>query len=183
MSDKVIAHPSAACCISGNIHKGEPKGRIEKILDVETYIAEPPANKANGNIVLYFPDVFGHFTNGNLMMDGWAEAGYLVLGPDYFRGDPIWKHKKNLHDPNENPDFDFQGWLKKHQAFSDPFVPKWVEEVKAKYGKADTKFVCTGYCYGAPYVMDQLSDKGICSAGAFAHPAFLKESHFENVTS
>lgn len=86
MSDKVIAHPSAACCISGSIHKGEPKGRIEKIQDVETYVAEPAADKANGNIVLYFPDVFALFVNGKLMMDGWAEAGYLVLGPDYFRG-------------------------------------------------------------------------------------------------
>lgn len=86
MSDKVIAHPSAACCISGSIHKGDPKGRIEKIQDVETYIAEPSAGKANGNIVLYFPDVFGLFNNAKLMMDGWADAGYLVLGPDYFRG-------------------------------------------------------------------------------------------------
>jgi hypothetical protein len=32
-------------------------------------------------------------------------------------------------------------------------------------------------------VCDQLSDKGICSAGAFAHPAFLKEHHFENLKS
>jgi hypothetical protein len=39
------------------------------------------------------------------------------------------------------------------------------------------------YCYGAPYVCDELSDKGICTAGAFAHPAFLKESHFYNLTS
>ena len=37
--------------------------------------------------------------------------------------------------------------------------------------------------YGAPYVCDQLSDKGICSDGAFAHPAFLKEHHFENLKS
>lgn len=37
--------------------------------------------------------------------------------------------------------------------------------------------------YGAPYVCDQLSEKGICSAGAFAHPAFLKEHHFENLKS
>ena len=28
---------------------------------------------------------------------------------------------------------------------------------------------------------DQLSSQGICSAGAFAHPAFLKEHHFENL--
>ena len=49
-------------------------------------MATPAAGKANGNIVLYFQDVFGLFTNGQLIMDGFAEAGYLVFGPDYFRG-------------------------------------------------------------------------------------------------
>lgn len=29
-------------------------------------------------------------------------------------------------------------------AFSDEAVPKWVAEVKAMYGKADTKFACVG---------------------------------------
>jgi hypothetical protein len=39
------------------------------------------------------------------------------------------------------------------------------------------------YCFGAPYVCDQLAEGGICTAGAFAHPAFLKESHFANLKS
>ena len=56
------------------------------IASVETYIAIPPENKANGHIVLYFPDVWGLFKNGLLVMDGFADAGYLVLGLDYFRG-------------------------------------------------------------------------------------------------
>lgn len=37
------------------------------------------------------------------------------------------------------------------------------------------------YCFGAPYVCDQLADGGVCTAGAFAHPAFLKETHFRNL--
>ncbi|EGP85734.1 uncharacterized protein MYCGRDRAFT_74155 [Zymoseptoria tritici IPO323] len=182
MSDKVIAKPSEACCLRGKIHTGDPKGNIITIAEVETYVSEPPAEKANGNVLLYFPDVYGIFINGKLIMDAFAAAGYLVLGPDYFRGDPVYKHSTNPTDPSANPDFDFGAWLAKHQAFSDPFVPKWVEEVKQKYGKSGAKFACTGYCYGAPYVMEQLSEKGICTAGAFAHPAFLKESHFENLT-
>lgn len=39
------------------------------------------------------------------------------------------------------------------------------------------------YCYGAPYVCEQLAKGGICTAGAFAHPAFLLESHFEQLES
>lgn len=68
--------------------------------------------------------------------------------------------QKNLSDPNDNQDFDFPAWLIKHQDFSDALVPQWVEGVKAKYGKLNTKFVCIGYCYSAPYVCDQLSEKG-----------------------
>lgn len=86
MSDKVLAGPSAACCLRGFIHTGKPKGIISDVAGAPTYIASPPEGKANGNVVLYFQDVFGLFTNGQLIMDGFAEAGYLVLGPDYFRG-------------------------------------------------------------------------------------------------
>jgi hypothetical protein len=38
------------------------------------------------------------------------------------------------------------------------------------------------YCFGAPYVCNELA-RDICSAGAFAHPAFLKESHFRRLKS
>lgn len=87
-------------------------------------------------------------------------------------------------------------------AFAGEAVPKWNEEIKAKYGRAGTKYACVGYCmsrvrpgtrkgtlieiregFGAPYVCDSLSKDGTCTAGAFAHPAFLKESHFSNLES
>lgn len=38
------------------------------------------------------------------------------------------------------------------------------------------------YCFGAPYVTDALA-ADLCEVGAFAHPAFLKEHHFENIKS
>ena len=84
--DAVLAKAPGGCCLQGSIHDGEPKGTMETIAGVETYIARPAADKANGNIVLYFPDVWGLFKNGLLIMDGFAAAGYLVLGLDYFRG-------------------------------------------------------------------------------------------------
>lgn len=36
------------------------------------------------------------------------------------------------------------------------------------------------YCFGAPYVCDELA-RDTVSAGAFAHPAYLKDQHFENL--
>jgi hypothetical protein len=85
-SSQYLAKPSGECCLKGTIHKGEARGRWETIADVETYISTPPEGKANGHVLLYFPDVWGMFPNGLLVMDAFADAGYLVLGLDYFRG-------------------------------------------------------------------------------------------------
>ncbi len=79
-----LAQPPSTCCFVGTIHEGTPRGTMEDILEAPTYIARP--EKANGNIVLYFPDVWGISINSKLVMDGFADAGYLTLGMDYFRG-------------------------------------------------------------------------------------------------
>jgi hypothetical protein len=85
-SGMFLAKPSGACCLKGTIHEGEPRGRMITIAGIETYISVPLTEKSNGNILLYFPDVWGLFKNGLLIMDGFSDAGYLVLGLDYFRG-------------------------------------------------------------------------------------------------
>lgn len=84
--DTYLAKPSGQCCLKGTIHKGESRGRWETIAEVETYISTPRDGKGNGNVLLYFPDVWGMFPNGLLVMDAFADAGYTVLGLDYFRG-------------------------------------------------------------------------------------------------
>lgn len=95
--------------------------------------------------------------------------------------DPIWKHRKDRNDTS-NPGFDYEAWKIKHTAFADVAVPKWVDAVKQQYGTDTTGFACVGYCFGAPYVCDELA-KDTVTVGAFAHPAFLKEHHFLNVKS
>jgi len=85
-SDSYLAKPSGPCCLKGFIHDGEPRGTISPIVGIETYVVHPHEGQANGNVILYFPDVWGLFTNGMLVMDSFAEAGYLVLGLDYFMG-------------------------------------------------------------------------------------------------
>lgn len=81
-----LAKPSGQCCLQGSLHQGEPRGEHVTVAGVETYIARPTAERANNHILLYFPDVWGFFNNGFLIMDGFADAGYLTLGLDYFRG-------------------------------------------------------------------------------------------------
>ncbi|KAK5047269.1 hypothetical protein LTR84_006791 [Exophiala bonariae] len=141
--DDYLAKPSGECCLKGSIHEGEGRGRFETVSGMNTYITSPKEGTANGNIVLYFPDVWGFFPNGFLIMDGFADAGYQVLGPDYFRGDPVWKHRKDRND-NSDPNFDYEAWKVKHITFADEAVPKWVTEVKSKFGNSDTKYACVG---------------------------------------
>lgn len=38
------------------------------------------------------------------------------------------------------------------------------------------------YCFGAPYVCNELAGQTV-TAGAFAHPAFLKDHHFHDLKS
>lgn len=86
ITSPVIAKEPGDCCLTGTIHSGTPRGEIAKIAGIVTYLARPKEGSSNGNILLYFPDVWGLFNNGLLIMDAFADAGYFVLGLDYFRG-------------------------------------------------------------------------------------------------
>ena len=81
-----LAQPASSSCWLGTIHNGTPRGNLETVLDVPTYVSRPTPEKAKGHIVLYFPDVWGMSINAQLLMDGFADAGFLTLGMDYFRG-------------------------------------------------------------------------------------------------
>lgn len=85
-SNTWLAQPSGPCCLEGTLHEGTSRGRFITVAGVETYIVKPKKSNTNGHILLYFPDVWGMFPNGLLVMDAFADSGYLVLGLDYFRG-------------------------------------------------------------------------------------------------
>lgn len=84
-ADSYLALPSGDHCLSGNIHTGETRGKIEEILEAPTYITSPHPGKGNGNILFYMPDVHGFYNNSLLLMDAFADAGFSVFGMDYFR--------------------------------------------------------------------------------------------------
>ncbi|KAJ7625893.1 dienelactone hydrolase [Roridomyces roridus] len=180
-SDPVLAIPPGDCCLNSFPHEGAPKGTFIPIAEVQTYISRPPTSAKENRVILYFPDVWGidTFVNGQLLCDFFAAQGFLVLALDYFRGDPVHLHRKSRTEPN--PGFDYEEWKAKHQAFAKVAVPKWIDAVKEQFGTPETKYAAVGYCFGAPYVMDALSESSSTACvGAFAHPAFLNESHFIN---
>ncbi|KAF4809333.1 Protein AIM2 [Colletotrichum siamense] len=186
-----LAKPPGPCCFTGTIHDGNPAGKVEDIIEVPTYVVRPAdmGSSPNGHVVLYFPDVWGLSVNAKLLMDGFASAGYTALGMDYFRGDPISKYRTNKSDPLP-PGFDHAAWRTKHWTFATENVPKWTNAVREKFGGqvagTETRYACTGYCFGAPFVCDLLAGAAgdgepVVSAGAFAHPTALKEEHFSNL--
>ncbi|KAJ7131061.1 dienelactone hydrolase [Mycena epipterygia] len=182
MSNPVLAGPPGDCCLNCFPHAGTPTGKFITVADVWTYIARPPKSEQEKRVILYFPDVWGidTFINGQLLCDFFASQGFLVLAIDYFRGDPVHLHRKDRNDTTE-PGFDYEVWKAKHQAFAAVAVPKWIDEVKTQFGTPETKYAAVGYCFGAPYVMDALSESSSTACvGAFGHPAFLNESHFIN---
>jgi len=81
-----LANPSGQCCLQGSLHEGETRRSHTTIAGVDTYVSRPASKKRNGHILLYFPDVWGFFLNGFLVMDRFADSGYLVLGLDCVRG-------------------------------------------------------------------------------------------------
>lgn len=86
MEDRVLAKPADLCCIRGAIHTGEAVGKMEQIGGIDTYVARPAPERSNGNVLLFFSDALGLHINSFLLMDAFAECGYLTLGVDYFLG-------------------------------------------------------------------------------------------------
>lgn len=56
--------------------------------------------------------------------------------------DPIYLHRTALRTPK--PGFDFEAWLAKYHKVALAHVPSWIDAVKQKYGKAETKYACVG---------------------------------------
>ncbi|KXJ87217.1 Alpha/Beta hydrolase protein [Microdochium bolleyi] len=80
--------PICSECVSGSIHKGLPKGTIEKVHGLDTYII---GNRANPRgIIVMYSDIFGHaLPNNKIIADAYAASGeWLVYMPDFFEGDP-----------------------------------------------------------------------------------------------
>ncbi|KAM7214652.1 Dienelactone hydrolase [Rhypophila decipiens] len=176
-SQEYLAQPPGPCCATGHIHTGVPRGRIEPVIDIPTYIATP--ENANGNIVLYLPDVWGISNNASLLADAFADAGYQTLIMDYFLGDDMSVYRKTKDQPLP-ASFDQAAWRSRHAAFANENVSRWTSAVASQFGTPKTRYAVVGYCFGAPYACNLLATDTV-SAGAFAHPTLLKEGNFTSL--
>lgn len=74
-SESYLAKPPGSCCLKGTLHEGKPRGSFMPVNGIDTYISRANPGKANGNILMFFPDVWGMGNNSLLVMDAFAESG------------------------------------------------------------------------------------------------------------
>lgn len=192
-----LAQPPRRCCLVGSPHDGSPRGAEENILDVPTYVVRPPDiseySAPNGHIVLFFPDVWGLSVSAKCLMDGFASAGYTVLGMDYDRPGALRR------DAETDPlpvGVDHMGWMINRWKFTTANLVGWMTAVRERFGSElqvktgrEVRYGCVGYCAGALSVCDLLAGAGgndgepFVAAGGFAHPAALKEEQIINIKS
>ncbi|KAK0471283.1 Alpha/Beta hydrolase protein [Armillaria novae-zelandiae] len=170
----ILAGGLGECCFTAVRHEGAPAGKVVTISGVPTYVSEPQTAKTvdKTKVVLFLADVYGPlYINNQLVQDYFASQGFIVVGVDYFLGDPVYIHTE--------PDFDRPAWLEKSKHQARELMPGWVNAIREKYGE-DTQYSAVGYCFGAPFVLD-LAACGDIVAGAIVHPAFLTKDHFKNI--
>jgi len=119
-------------------HTGTSTGE-EKVVDGINIYHAYAASKSNDNAILFLTDIFGLKLPANrLLADSYARAGYLVLMPDYFKGDP---------QPEDRTGFNQTAWRERHQQEE---VTQTIEKTinYARNTLGVKKLGAVGYCFG-----------------------------------
>jgi len=151
------------CCESApQLHPGVGIGRVETFEHLSVYVTASPDAKA---AVILISDIFG-FEAPNLrkLADKVAAAGYFVVVPDFFYGDPF------VPGSAENPFAGFQDWIKSHgpaKGFDDS--TKVIEVLKSR---GISTIGAAGFCWGAKVVVE-LTKREVLKAGVLLHPSFV----------
>ncbi|KAM0723281.1 hypothetical protein Q7P37_001482 [Cladosporium fusiforme] len=168
-------HGSSA---DGVLHNGTASGRTVALGNETGYVTFPPGGRAKA-AVLYMTDIFGlDLINNKLLADSIAKAGYLVVVPDLFRGEPV--PADALEDPASN--FSLPEWQQRHpQAEIESILDTTINSIRTTYNASNIGSV--GYCFGGRYVARYLAEgKGI-DAGFAAHPSNTQAEEWEAIAS
>ncbi|XP_073104550.1 endo-1,3;1,4-beta-D-glucanase isoform X1 [Elaeis guineensis] len=130
---------------------------VDDLGGLKAYTVGPPACKT---AILLLSDVFGYEApNLRKLADKVAAAGFFVVVPDFFRGDPYVPDKKPL-----------DIWLGSHG------TDKGFEDAKLVIEALKNKGVSTigaaGFCWGAKVVAD-LAKYDYIKAAVMLHPSFV----------
>lgn len=157
------------CCLKLSFHEGTPKGSHKQIFGLDTY--QVGEQHGNDRVIVILTDIYGHkLQNVLLIADELSKSGYQVLIPDILKGEPV------------DGSIPLPEWLKKHPSeVTQPIVSAFLDQLTKEY---NPKFVGgIGYCYGAKYVIQELSKSGRFTAGAVAHPSFVDIEEVRVITN
>ncbi|GKV19520.1 hypothetical protein SLEP1_g29766 [Rubroshorea leprosula] len=144
-------------------------GHVEEIGGLKTYVTGSPHSKT---AILLVSDVYGYEApNLRKLADKVAAAGFHVLVPDFFYGDPFVP---------DNSDRPIMVWIKDHGA------DKGFEDAKpvidALKSKGITAIGAAGFCWGAKVVV-QLAISGLIQAAVLLHPSLVTVDDIKGVNA
>ncbi|KAK5123950.1 hypothetical protein LTR85_002147 [Meristemomyces frigidus] len=158
----------SACCLSGKIQEGKPKGREEEIAGLPTYVAEPE-NGDKTRTIVFLVDIFGwKLPNVRLLADEYAAAGFTAYIPDVHSGDSIDESFLQTVEPplpqrealslteratsTASVGATLGPWLLKHrEAVARPIIENFIDKVR--YIPGTDKVGAIGFCWGGRYAI------------------------------
>ncbi|KAE9602125.1 hypothetical protein Lal_00050225 [Lupinus albus] len=142
-------------------------GHVDKIGGLPSYLT---GSSISNRAVLLVSDVFGYEApNLRKLADKVAAAGYYVVVPDFFDGEP--------YNP-QNPDRPLLVWIKDHgQAQGFEAAKPIIEDLKSK---GVSTIGAVGFCWGAKVVVE-LSKSRLIEAAVHLHPSFVTVDDIKGV--
>lgn len=112
------------------------------------------------------------------LADSIAKAGYLVVMPDLFRGDPV--PADALSDPASN--YSLPDWQKRHpMAEIESILDTTINAIQTTYNTS--RIGSVGYCFGGRYVARYLAAGKAIKAGFAAHPSNTQAAEWEAIAA
>lgn len=193
-----------SCCVTGHLHEGTPQGTFQQLHGLRTYVVTPPATGGSEggktDTIVLLTDIYGpDYINTQLVADEWAKAGFKVVIPDVFVGDPVpIEHIRSIHPKKRDQDnksllekakdtaitsVDVGPWMYNHrEAVVKPLIDTFVKGVRDDPGTG--KIGSIGFCWGARYVLLLARDDAPTriDVGVTYHASFVTESDVEGTT-
>ncbi|KAL0418768.1 UNVERIFIED_CONTAM: 1,4-beta-D-glucanase [Sesamum radiatum] len=142
-------------------------GSVVEVAGLKTYVSGSSDSKL---AILLASDVFGYEApNLRKLADKVAAAGFYVVVPDFFCGDP--------YDP-DNASKPLPVWKSLHEPAKACEDAKPI--IEALKSKGISAIGAAGFCYGAKVVV-QLAKSGLIQAGVLLHPSFVTEDDIKEV--
>ena len=126
------------------------------------------AGHGNKKGIVFCPDIFGPHPNAYHVADILAARGFLVVMPDFFRGEH-W----DIHDFPPADGWQSQKWTDFLSNLTyDRLKPRVTQGISILKALGATTIGGVGFCWGACMVMNALAE-GLIQSGAVAHPSML----------